>query len=107
MRLSSYFLYMKMNPSQQTLSDVKRNDMTRSSSVIAGDEGVQASTLTSRFLRTRSLPIILFQTFWTSSTTVSKCEVASYERVMKMLSDSPEAVGVYRDETETNLGVFR
>ena len=27
---------MKMNPSQQTLSDVKRNDMTRSSSVIAG-----------------------------------------------------------------------
>lgn len=35
-----------------------------------------------------------FQTFVTSSTTVSKWEVASYERVMKIWSDSPDDVGV-------------
>jgi len=52
---------------------------------------------------TKSCPVTLFQTLWTSSTTVSKWEVASYERVMKMLSVSPVAVGVYNGETETNL----
>jgi hypothetical protein len=58
---------------------------------------------TSRFLSTRSSPTTLFHTSFTSSTTVSKCEVASYERVIKMLSACPELVGVYIGDIVTNL----
>ena len=63
-----------------------------------------ASTLGSSLaFNSISRPVTLSQTSRTSSTTVSKWEVASYERVMKMLSAWPVDVGIYNGETETNL----
>ena len=80
---------------------------TKESTIVVSsvkDSVFHSSTLTgSLAFNTKFCPVTLFQTLWTSSTTVSKWEVASYELVMKMLSASPVDVGVYSGVTETNL----
>ena len=73
-------------------------------SSVEGSPFHSAASTGSLSFSSKLCPVTLCQTSRTSSTTVSKWEVASYERVMKMLSASPVDVGVYSGETEVNLG---
>lgn len=63
----------------------------------------QASASISRFCSTNGSPLIRSHTSLTSSTTVSKCDVASYDFVMNTLSSLPLDVGVYSGVIEMNL----